>query len=166
MGRKIIILIIGLAIGFFLSPIKIKNTHTESVKIEVDTVWNTVTERIYIDRPVTKYERDTLIVFDSIFVNVPINSFKQLFPIQHGVATVSGEVAGELLKMDLETFLNIPTVTETVTIIKTEKPPKGFYAGAGYDWERKKPVLGASYLGGRFNLNVNINSASLLYRVR
>jgi hypothetical protein len=165
MGRKIIILIIGLAIGFFLSPTKIKNTHTESVKIEVDTVWNTVTEKIYIDRPVTKYERDTLIVFDSILVHVPIKSFKHLFPIQHGVATVSGEVAGELLKMDLETFLNIPTVTETVTITKTEKP-RGFYAGFGYDWERKKPVLGASYLVGRFNLNVNTNSASVLYRVR
>jgi hypothetical protein len=165
MGRKIIILIIGLAIGFFLSPTKIKNTYTEKIKIQVDTVWNTVTERIYIDRPVTKYERDTLIVFDSIFVHVPINSFKQLFPIQHGVATVSGEVAGELLKMDLETFLNIPTVTETVTITNTEKA-RGFYAGLGYDWERKKPVLGASYLSERFNLNVNTSSASVLYRVR
>jgi hypothetical protein len=165
MIRKIIILIIGLAIGYFLSPAKVKNTHTEKIKIEVDTVWNTVTERIYIDRPVTKYERDTLIVFDSILVHVPIKSFQQLFPIQHGVATVSGEVAGELLKMDLETFLNIPTVTETVTITNTEKP-RGFYAGFGYDWERKKPVLGASYLVGRFNLNVNTTSASLLYRVR
>ena len=165
MIRKIIILIIGLAIGFFLSPTKIKNTHTESVKIEVDTVWNTVTERIYIDKPVTKYERDTLIVFDSILVHLPIKSFKQLFPIQHGVATVSGEVAGELLKMDLETFLNIPTVTETVTITKTEKP-RGFYAGVGYNWEQKKPVLGASYLVGRFNLNVNTTSASVLYRVK
>jgi hypothetical protein len=165
MIRKIIILVLGVGLGYFLAPTKIKNTHTKSVKIKVDTVWNTVTERIYIDRPVTKYERDTLIVFDSIFVHVPINSFKQLFPIQHGVATVSGEVAGELLKMDLETFLNIPTVTETVTITKTEKP-RGFYAGAGYDWERKKPVLGASYLVGRFNLNVNTSSASVLYRVR
>jgi hypothetical protein len=165
MGRKIIILVLGLAIGFFLSPSKVKNTHTEKIKIEIDTVWNTITERIYIDRPVTKYERDTLIVFDSILVHVPIKSFKQLFQIQHGVATVSGEVAGELLKMDLETFLNIPTVTETVTITKTEKA-RGFYAGAGYDWERKKPLLGASYLVGRFNLNLNTNSASVLYRVR
>jgi hypothetical protein len=165
MIRKIIILVFGVGLGYFLAPTKIKNNHTESVKIEVDTVWNTVTQRIYIDRPVTKYERDTLIVFDSIFVHVPIKSFKHLFPIQHGVATVSGEVAGELLKMDLETFLNIPTVTETVTITKTEKA-RGFYAGLGYDWERKKPVLGASYLVGRFNLNVNTSSASLLYRVR
>jgi hypothetical protein len=165
MIRKIIILVFGVGLGYFLAPTKIKNNHTESVKIEVDTVWNTVTEKIYIDKPVTKYERDTLIVFDSILVHVPIKSFKHLFPIQHGVATVSGEVAGELLKMDLETFLNIPTVTETVTITKTEKP-KGFYAGFGYDWERKKPVLGASYLVGRFNLNLNTNSASVLYRVR
>jgi hypothetical protein len=165
MGRKIIILVLGVGLGYFLSPAKIKNTHTEKIKIEVDTVWNTITERIYIDRPVTKYQRDTLIVFDSILVNVPIKSFNQFFPIQHGVATVSGEVAGELLKMDLETFLNIPTVTETVTITKTEKA-RGFYAGAGYDWERKKPLLGASYLVGRFNLNLNTNSASVLYRVR
>lgn len=160
-GEYIIILLIGLVIGYLLLEPK----HTESIvtEIKTDTVYITIRDTISITRKEIQHEvvRDTILVEP---IQPVIKSFTASKSFQYGSATVSGEVLGEVLKMDIATDFSVPTVTNTITNTITKKP-QGLFLTAGVN-KQLSPNLGAVYIRSRVLIGLSTNDVRFGYRVR
>jgi len=103
-----------------------------TVKEQRDTVRIEIRDTVRITKTRIKVEK----LRDTVLVNFQpkISQFKTSSPFEYGNTYVSGEVLGEVLKMDITNDFKIPVVTNTITETKTEtivKKPKGVYLGAG-----------------------------------
>jgi hypothetical protein len=136
MDNRITIALISAALGAFLLYWFFWpefETKTEIVEVKTsDTVYVTVRDTIRITKKEIKHEflRDTIIQD----YTPKISLFTASKPFLYGNIYLSGEVLGEVLKMDVTQDFQLPTVTNTITrtetITKTEKP-RGLYLGAG-----------------------------------
>ena len=154
MNGKIHIAIISAIIGalicyWLLKPeIEVKTEIKETIK--TDTVFITLRDTIRINRTEIKHEylRDTIL----IDFKPKISLFKTSKSFLYGNTHISGEVLGEVLKMDITNDFKIPQVTNTIT--RTEKTtikekPKGFYLGLGVN-NQLSPFGMVNYLDNQF----------------
>jgi len=136
MDNRITIALISAALGAFLLYWFFWpefETKTEIVEVKTsDTVYVTVRDTIRITKKEIKHEylRDTIIQD----YTPKISLFTASKPFLYGNVYLSGEVLGEVLKINVTQDFQLPTVTNTITrtetITKTEKP-RGLYLGAG-----------------------------------
>jgi len=126
-------------------------TKTEIVEtIKTDTVFVTIQDTVRINRTQIKHEviRDTVL----IDFKPKIKLFTASFPFLYGNTYLTGEVLGEVLKMNVSNDFKIPTVTNTITRKETNtiiKKPLGLFLGAGVD-SQLNPNLSAYYLDNQF----------------
>jgi hypothetical protein len=162
-----VLVLCGLVIGFLLRDCQSPDTITKiETVIERDTVYQTIRDTVYRTQVKHVYQRDTLIRFntDTVLVSVPLNQFSEVFDVQYGQATVSGEVAGELTKLRLSTDFNIPLVTETKTVTITKKP-QGLFLTAGVN-SNLKPFLGGTFIKDRYLVGLTTESITLGYKIQ
>ena len=127
----ILIFIFGLIAGYLLYDYQQKDNFIVKTEVvtEFDTVFVQVVDTVHVTRTEIIHEqvRDTVLIepFQPI-----ISTFKTSKPFLYGNTYVSGEVLGEVLKMDIVNDFNIPTVTNTITKTNTIiKKPNGIYFG-------------------------------------
>lgn len=152
----------GLLSQLFLSkdlqPVIITETKTET-----DTVYITVRDTIRLTKTEIKHEylRDTVI----IDFKPQIKAFKASKPFLYGNTHISGEVLGEVLKIDISNDFKLPTVTNTVTNTTTIiKKPQGVFPVAGINKELS-PFAGAVYVRDRYVIGLTTQSAFIGYRI-
>lgn len=131
MGNRLIFGIIGFVIGLFVySTFFVGEVVTKTITKHVtDTTYVDVKDTVFINKSeiIHRVLRDTVYLSNKI----PISRFTALKPILYGDVSVSGEVAGEVLSIDVTGNFKIPTVTNTITTNTTKKiAPKGLYLGA------------------------------------
>ena len=153
--QRILISIISFLLGVILAFIVYPKPEQETF-YKVETVTKTDTlivelkDTIYIPKTKIKTEflRDTIL----IDFKPQISRFETTFPFDYGSTKVSGEVLGEVLKMNATNDYNIPVVTNTIIETKTEtivKKPKGIYLGGGIN-SLLQPSGKIAYLDNRY----------------
>lgn len=126
-------------------------TKTEIVEtIKTDTVFVIIKDTVRITKTQIKHEvlRDTIL----IDFKPEIKLFTASFPFLYGNTYLTGEVLGEVLKMDVSNDFKIPTVTNTINRTETNtiiKKPRALYLGAGVN-NQLTPNLTAHYLDNQF----------------
>ena len=164
-GKDIAVFIGGIVLGLFLfyqffQP-EIETVYKETIK--TDTVFISVKDTIRITKTEIKhnYLRDTILIDP---IEPKIKSFSASKAFLYGNASVSGEVLGEVLKMDIYTDFKIPQITNTITkeTISTIAP-SGLYVTGGFSASDKiSPVVGGTYLKNKslvfYNYNVTLKS--------
>lgn len=133
---------------FFWPEFEPKTEIVETIK--TDTVFITIRDTVRINRTQIKHEvlRDTIL----IDFKPEIKLFTASFPFLYGNTYLTGEVIGEVLKMDVSNDFKIPNVTNTVTrkeINTIIKKPRALYLGAGVNTQLI-PNLTAHYLDDQF----------------
>lgn len=147
----IVAFLIGVVLTFIIYPKPESETvYKFTTKTETDTSYVEVKDTVYI--PKTRIK--TQVLRDTVVVNFKptIKSFETTFPFEHGSTKVSGEVLGEVTKMTAVNDFNIPVVTNTVTVDKTEtviKKSKGLYLGANVN-SLLQLGAGASYVDNKY----------------
>jgi hypothetical protein len=141
----------GVILAFIVYPKpEAEQVYRFSTVTETDTLFVDKVETVYIP----KKEIKTKVIRDTILIDQKptIKSFSTTTPFEHGNTYVSGEVLGEVLKMNVTNDFKIPTITNTVTNTKTEtiiKKPKGIYLGVGVN-SLLQPSASASYLDNKY----------------
>ena len=157
-------LIIGLLIGYwFASKGELEPKIVTVTKTETDTVFVTVRDTIRIKNTEIKHEfvRDTVI----IDFKPQIKAFTASKPFLYGNTHLKGEVLGEILKMDIYTDFDIPTVTNTITNTTTIiKKPQGLFPVAGVN-KQLTPFVGGVYVRDRYLVGLTTESLFVGYRV-
>ena len=157
-------LVIGLLIAYwFASKHEIEPVIITETKNETDTVYITIRDTIRLTKTEIKHEylRDTVI----IDYKPKIRAFKASKPFLYGNTHISGEVLGEVLKIDISNDFKLPTVTNTVTNTTTIiKKPQGLFPVAGVN-KQLTPFVGAVYVRDRYLLGLTTESAFVGYRV-
>lgn len=124
-------------------------TKTEIVETRTtDTVFVTVRDTVRIEQVKHEYLRDTIL----IDFKPQIKAFKASAPFLYGNTYVSGEVLGEVIKMDISNDFKIPTVTNTITRTETNtivKKPRALYIGAGVN-SLISPFAKVDYIDNQF----------------
>lgn len=145
---------VGLIVGLFIH--KWLFTHEIETKTEIkevrttDTVYVTVRDTIRLIKTEIKHEylRDTIL----IDFKPQIKSFTASKRFLYGNSTITGEVLGEVIKIDLYNDFKLPTVTNTIerTITNTvTKKPRGLYIGAGVN-SQLTPFGKVDYLDNQY----------------
>jgi hypothetical protein len=141
----------GLILAFVIYPKPEEETvYKFETKVESDTIYSHVVDTIYVPKTKIKTEvlRDTVL----IDYEPKISLFKTSIPSEYGNTHVSGEVLGEVLKMNATNDFKIPVVTNTITNTETKtiiKKPKGIYLGAGVN-SLLQPSAKVSYLDNKY----------------
>lgn len=159
------ILIVALFLWFFLRGEDVPEPKIIE-RVTVDTCYIESTEIIFLDKPDIEilYERDTVLI-DSY--EPKIKGYKALFPFLYGDVSITGEVLGEVLKMDAKADFKIPQITNTIEREYHYPSKKGFEIWGvgtsslrvGLDVEK-----GKNKFGYRYNPNaVNRNKHELTY---
>lgn len=159
--------IIGIVIGYFLSnkgeDVKVIST----IETKTDTVYVHVRDTVQITRTEIKNEhiRDTILIEP---IETKIKAFTAFKPFLYGNVTVNGEVLGEVLKMDIYTDFDLPTVTNTITKTNTViKKPAGLFITAGVRVNNQlTPSIGAVYVRDRYLLGLSTSSVHVGYRLK
>lgn len=133
---------------FFWPEFETKTDIVETIK--TDTVFVTIKDTVRLTKTQIKHEvlRDTIL----IDFKAEIKLFTSSFPFLYGNTYLTGEVLGEVLKMDVSNDFKIPTVTNTITRTETNtiiKKPRSLYIGAGVN-SQLTPNLTAHYLDNQF----------------
>ena len=133
---------------FFWPEFTEKTEIVETVK--TDTVFVIIKDTVRITKTQIKHEvlRDTIL----IDFKPEIKLFTASFPFLYGNTYLTGEVLGEVLKMDVSNDFKIPTVTNTINRTETNtiiKNPRALYLGAGVN-SQLTPNLTAHYLDNQF----------------
>ena len=155
MKNQIFTIIAYVLIGFLLGL----NIASRKEVIVTDTVFKTDTcyvhsidvvqlERLQIQHRVI---RDTIVQSGEV---PKIQAYSTRFPIKYGTIGVSGEVYGEILKMNIDSDIKVPLVTNTITntVVKKEsvvKNPGGLFVTAGVHSDLK-PTVGAVFVKNKF----------------
>jgi hypothetical protein len=164
---SMLIFLIGIVFGYLLfdwqnkSPTDRIVTKTE---IKTDTVFVQIRDTIRIAKTEIKQEY----LRDTVFIDgykPKINEFKASSPFLHGNTYVSGEVLGEVLKIDIVNDFKIPTITNTITNTTTiTKKPSGIFLMAGVN-QQLSPSIGITLIKDRYLLGVTNNSIQLGYKL-
>lgn len=130
--KPIFFALIGIILGYLLfSKSKPEPKVITETKIETDTVYITIRDTIRLTRKEIQHRviRDTIIRKS---IQPQIKTFTASKPFLYGNTYVSGEVLGEVLKMDITNDFKLPQVTNTITTKETIiKKHRGLYIGAG-----------------------------------
>jgi hypothetical protein len=163
---KILLFALGLFLGYFIFS-KDAETITETVtEIKTDTVYITIRDTVRITRNEIKQEflRDTVLIdFKS-----QINSFTVSKPFLYGNTTVTGEVIGEVLKMDIVNDFKLPQVTNTITTTNTViKKPSGLFltAGIGVTRNFSTPSIGVVYVKNKMLFSLSTRDFKVGYKL-
>ena len=134
--ERIRIAILAFAAGVILAFVIYPKPEEETVykfttKTETDTVFVNVTDTVHLTR--TKIKTET--IRDTVLVDYKpsIKKFETSKSFEYGETTVSGEVLGDVLNLDIKNKFAIPVVTNTITNTETKtiiKKSKGLYLGA------------------------------------
>lgn len=134
MDNRVISGLIGAALGAFIIYWFFWPEFTERTEIvevrSTDTVYVTIRDTVRIRDIRHTYIRDTIL---SEPMQPQIKAFTASTPFLYGNTYVSGEVLGEVLKIDITNDFKIPTVTNTITRTVTNtitEKPRGLYVGA------------------------------------
>lgn len=162
-----VIFLLGLVSGYILFDWQ-DGTNVAKVitktEVKTDTLFVNVIDTVHVLRTEIKqnYLRDT--VFMETY-EAKINAFKTSKPFLYGSTTVSGEVLGEVLKMDIVNDFKIPTITNTITTTNTIiKKPLGIYLVAGVN-QQLTPSVGLTLIKNKYLFQITNNSLSLGYRL-
>lgn len=166
-----VFILLGIVIGLYLGDFLTKKPEPPRVvtKLEFksDTVYIRKLDTIYI----VKTDIKQVIVRDTILTEYApkIKAYNALFPFVNGNISVSGEVLGEVLKMNVVSDIKTPLVTNTIkeTVTITKKPA-GFYitAGIAKGNSQLSPYVGAIFIKDRYLIGLNTQSVQLGYRIR
>ena len=157
-------LIIGLLIGYWfaakgeLEPVIITETKTET-----DTLYITIRDTVRLTKTEIQHEylRDTVYLFEKL----SIKRFTVSKPVLYGNTHISGEVMGEVLKMDIWNDFRIPTITNTVTNTTTIiNKPQGVFPVAGVN-VNLTPFAGAVYVQDRYLVGLTTESVFVGYKI-
>lgn len=157
--------IIGIVIGYFLSDKSGNVEVIETIETKTDTVYVTVRDTVTI----TKTEIEHRVLRDTILIE-PIEPIIKAFtaskPFLYGNVSVNGEVLGEVLKMDIYTDFNLPTVTNTITKTNTViKKPSGLFLTAGVQ-NNLTPSIGAVFIRDRYLLGLSTSGIQIGYKLK
>jgi hypothetical protein len=144
---------------------------------EVETVYKfetvTKTDTLFVDKLSTVYipktKIKTEVVRDTILIDFKpqISLFKTTIPFEYGNTYLSGEVLGEVLKMNATNDYKIPVVTNTITNTETKtiiEKPKGLYLGAVVN-SLLKPSASVSYLDNKYLFQYQYQPMEKLHQI-
>lgn len=167
--KYIILILFGVVVGMFLGDFLAGNPTPPKVvtKIEYqsDTVYITIRDTVRIKQVKQEFLRDTVL----IDYKPQIKAFTASTPFLYGNTYVSGEVLGEVLKMDITNDFKIPTVTNTIKETTTiTKMPAGLFVTAGIAKgdSQLSPYVGAIFVKDRYLIGLNTQSIQFGYRIR
>lgn len=154
-SQKIQIALVAFLAGVVLAFIVYPKPEEETVykfttKTEVDTVFVNVTDTVHLTR--TKIKTET--IRDTVLVDYKpsIKKFEASKSFEYGETSVSGEVLGDVLNLDIKNKFAIPVVTNTITNTETKtiiKKSKGIYLGANIN-SLLQPGATASYVDDKY----------------
>jgi hypothetical protein len=165
--KYFISLFVGLIIGYLLfdwqngKDIAKVITKTE---FKTDSVFVQVYDTVHVLRTEikTEYLRDT--IFAEPY-EAKINAFKTSKPFLYGNTTVSGEVLGEVIKMNIVNDFKIPTITNTITNTTTIiKKPSGIFLTAGVN-QQLTPSVGVILVKNKYLFGITNNSIQFGYKL-
>jgi hypothetical protein len=162
-----VIFLLGLVSGYILFDWQSKGSIDRIVTKTIqttDTVFVHLTDTVHVLRTEIKqqYLRDTVFVET---YEAKINAFKTSKPFLYGNTTVSGEVLGEVLKMDIVNDFKIPTITNTITTTNTIiKKPLGLFLTAGVN-QQLIPSVGVTLIKDKYLFGITNNSIQLGYKL-
>lgn len=167
MDNRIIFLIAGLILGYLIfSWLDKDSVIIETVtEIKKDTVYQTVSDTIYITKSEIKHEviRDTILIDP---IQPQIKAFTASKPFLYGNVLVNGEVLGEVLKMDILTDFELPTITNTIHTKETIiKKPSGLFLTAGLGNNFSTPSIGATLVKDRYLIGLNTSGFQFGYKL-
>ena len=153
--ERIRIAILAFAAGVILAFIIYPKPEAEEIykfttKTEIDTAFVEILDTVYIP----KKEIKTKVVRDTVLVDYKpsIKKFEASKSFEYGETTVSGEVLGDVLNLDIKNKFAIPVVTNTITNTETKtiiKKSKGLYLGANIN-SLVQPGATASYVDDKY----------------
>jgi len=153
---------IGLVIGYFLFSKEIKPTIITKTEKKTDTVYVTIRDTIRIREIQHEYLRDTVL----IGFEPKISTFTASKSFLYGNTTVSGEVLGSVLKMDIINDFKIPTITNTITNTTTIiKKPQGLFLAVGVN-KQLTPNIGVIFVRDRYLFGLNTSGIQLGYKIK
>lgn len=160
-------IVIGLYLGDFLTKDQEPPRVVTKLEFKSDTVYIRKLDTVYI----VKTDIEQVVVRDTILTEYApnIKAYKALFPLVNGNISVSGEVLGEVLKMNVVSDIKSPLVTNTIkeTVTITKKPAGLFVtAGIAKGDSQLSPYVGAIFIKDRYLIGVNTKSIQLGYRIR
>ena len=141
----------GVVLAFIVYPKpEVEEVYKFTTKTETDTVVVNVIDTVYIPKNKIK----TQVVRDTILVDYKpsIKKFEASKSFEYGETSVSGEVLGDVLNLDIKNKFAIPVVTNTITNTETKtiiKKSKGVYLGANIN-SLLQPGAGASYVDDKY----------------
>jgi len=162
-----IIFLLGLIGGYLLFNWQNGNDVAKVItktEYKTDSVFVQVYDTVHVLRTEikTKYLRDT--IFAESY-EAKINAFKTSKPFLYGNTTVSGEVLGEVLKMDIINDFQIPTITNTITNTTTIiKKPSGIFLTAGVN-QQLTPSVGVTLIKNKYLFGITNNSIQFGYKL-
>lgn len=165
--KYVISILVGIVLGLLVSKSLSKEPIPKIVtklEFQSDTVYVRKLDTVYI----VKTDIKQVVVRDTILTSYTpeIRAYKAMFPLYNGNISVSGEVLGEVLKMDISNDFKIPTVTNTIKETTTiTKRPAGLFVTAGID-SNLTPYVGGVFVKDRILVGLNTNSVLFGYRVR
>jgi hypothetical protein len=161
-----VIFLLGIITGYLLFDWHNKGAIVTKTVTErtTDTVYVAVKEiQTVIKKEIkTEYLRDTILLepYESKIIG-----FKTSKSFLYGNTTVSGEVLGEVLKMDIVNDFKIPTITNTITNTTTIiKKPSGIFLTAGVNTQLV-PSVGAIFIKDKYLIGLTNNSIQLGYKL-
>lgn len=154
-SQKIQIALVAFLAGVVLTFIVYPKPEEETVykfttKTEIDTAFVEVVDTVYIP----KKEIKTKVIRDTVLVDYKpsIKKFETSKSFEYGETSVSGEVLGDILNVDIKNKFSIPVVTNTITNTETKtiiKKSKGIYLGANIN-SLLQPGASASYVDDKY----------------
>jgi hypothetical protein len=161
--------ILGIVLGFFLSKQDENVKVISTIETKTDTVFITVRDTVTITRKEIQHKkiRDTILIEQ---IEPIIKAFTASKPFLYGNVAVNGEVLGEVLKMDIYTDFDLPTVTNTITKTNTViKKPAGLFITAGIGATNQltlTPSIGAVYIRDRYLLGLSTSGVQVGYKLK
>lgn len=166
--RYFALVLVGLVLGYILGDWINKDPGQEIITItetKTDTVFIEVRDTIRITKTEIKHEylRDTVLIetFDP-----KINAFRASKPFLYGNTFVSGEVLGQVLKIDIVNDFKLPQVTNTITNTNTIiKKPSGLFLTAGINNNFSTPYVGAIFVKDKYLVGLNSQGFQVGYKL-
>ena len=167
MVKYIIIGLLGLIVGFLLcdwmsrDSVEVKTITT----VETDTVYSHSVDTVFLSSKeiIQEVIRDTVLMEP---FQPQIKAFRASKPFLHGNVYVSGEVLGEVIKIDVTNDFKIPSITNTITTNNTEiKKPSGLFLTAGVNSNFQTPYVGAIFVKDKYLVGLNTSGFQFGYKL-
>lgn len=153
----------GFTIGYFLIKKEQIETIVTKTEFKTDTLYVTIRDTIRLTKTEIKQEylRDTVL----IDFKPQIKAFTASNRFLYGNISVSGEVLGEVLKMDISHDMKLPTITNTITKTNTIiKKPSGIFLTAGVN--QTTPYVGGVFIRDKYLVGLNTSGFQVGYRLK